>query len=162
MMRKTRTVIKLLLSLVVIFLLAGCQQRESILPPKADEEIAFMTTSLIGYNEGSTTYSLGSMDSIYIFSGDSLTVKSKEDEQTYDVTYNPQEVDKQAFGELLQTLTSSSEIDISSYKNLIQYDLCLGINNRPGYRLYVLDGEYWMGALCGNRLWRCVAIKQIK
>lgn len=58
-MRKTRTVIKLLVSLVVIFLLAKCQQRENILPPKADEEIAFKTISLIGYNEGSTTYSLG-------------------------------------------------------------------------------------------------------
>ena len=124
-----------------------------MLPPKADEKIAFKTISLIGYNEGSTTYSLDSMDSVYAFSEDSLIVKSKEDEQTYIVTYNAQEVDKQAFGELLQTLTSSSKIDISSYKILIQYDLCLGINNRPGYRLYVLDDEYWMAVLYGNRLW---------
>lgn len=161
-MRKRKTIIKLLVSLVVVFLLVGCQRRESILPPKADEEIAFKTSSLIGYNEGSTTYSLGSIDNTYIFSEHSLTVKSKEDEQTYAVTYNSQEIDKQAFGELLQTLTSSSEIDISGYKNLIQYDLCLGINNRPGYRLYILDDEYWMGVLHGNRLWRCVAIQQLK
>lgn len=47
------------------------------------------------------------MDSVYAFSEDSIIVKSKEDEQTYTVTYNPQEVDKQAFGELLLTLTST-------------------------------------------------------
>ena len=161
-MAKTRKRISLLVNLVIIFLLAGCQQRESILPPKVGETISFKTKSLIGYNQGSTTYSLGAIDNTYIFSEDSLTVKSKKDEQTYTVTYNPQELDKQAFDELLQTLTSSSEVDISSYKNCLQYDLCMGINNRPGYRLYVLDDEYWMGTLYGNRLWRCETIEQIK
>lgn len=161
-MRKTKTVIKLLVSLMVIFLLVGCQKREMSLPPKANEEIAFKTNSLIGYNEESTTYSLGPMDSTYVFSKESLTVKSNEYEQIYDVTYNPQEIDKQAFGELLKTLTSSSEIDVSKYKHLIQYDLCLGTNDRPGYRLYELDDEYWLGVLYGDRLWRCIAIQQIK
>lgn len=161
-MRKTRKAITLLVNLVVIFFLAGCQQRERLLPPKADDKISFKTKSLIGYNQGSTMYSLGSIDSTYIFSENSLTVKSKEDEQNYAVTYNPQEVDKQVFGELLQTLISSSEIDISSYKNFLQYDLCVGIDNKPGYRLYVLDDEYWMGTLYGNRLWRCVTIEPIK
>ena len=102
------------------------------------------------------------MDSTYIFTEDSLVVKSNEYEQIYDITYNPKEVDKEAFQELLRTLTSSSKIDISSYKNLMQYDLCLGINDRPGYRLYILGDEYWMGILSGDRLWRCVAIQQIK
>lgn len=161
-MTKTRKLISLLANLVIIFLSAGCQQRESILPPKAGEAISFKTKSLIGYNQGSTTYSLGAIDNTYIFSEDSLTVKSKEDEQTYDVTYNPQELDKQVFDELLQTLTSSSELDISNYKNCLQYDLRMGIDNKPGYRLYVLDDEYWMGTLYGNRLWRCEAIEQIK
>lgn len=152
----------LLVSFIITFLLVGYQKRESILPPKANEEIAFKTNSLIGYNTGSTTYSLGPLDSTYIFTEDHLVVKSKEYEQVYDVTYNPEKVDKQAFQELIQTLISSSKIDISGYKNLMQYDLCLGINDRPGYRLYVLDNEYWMGILCGDRLWRCVAIQQIK
>ena len=60
-MTKTRRAIRLLINLVVIFLVAGCQQRESILPPKDDDEISFKTKSLICYNQGSTTYSLGKL-----------------------------------------------------------------------------------------------------
>ena len=161
-MKRIRRNIRMLIHLGIVFLLAGCQQEESILPPKDGEAISFKTKTPIAYNRGSTTYSLGPINNIYIFSEDSLTVRSKEYEQTYDVTYNPQEVDKQAFQELLQILTSSSEVDISSYKNCLQYDLRIGIDKKPGYRLYVLDDEYWMGTLYGNRLWRCETIEQIK
>ena len=71
-------------------------------------------------------------------------------------------IGKKALEDLIQSLTIEGEVDISSYKDCIQYNLCLGTNKRPGYRLYVLDDEYWIGALYGNRLWRCVAIQPIK
>lgn len=161
-MKKPKIAIRMWLYLVVIFLLSGCQQKQNILPPNADDQVLFETKNLICYHEQSTTYSLGSFVNTYIFTKDSFTVKNKEDEQTYVVTYSPQEVDKQKFGELLQTLSSNSEVDISRYKKISQYNLTEGTNNEPGYRLYILDDEYWMGTLCGDRLWRCVAIEPTK
>lgn len=158
-MKRIRKSVGLIINLVIVFLLVGCQQKESILPPKDNNEVAFKTKNLIAYNEGSTTYSLGQLDSKYIFSHNRLIVKSQEDEQTYDVTYNLQDIDKQAFEELLQTLKWSSKIDISKYKTFVQYNLCMGTADKPGYRLYVVDDEYWVGVLYGDRLWRCIALE---
>ena len=138
-------------------------KRRKYLPPKNNEQVSLKTKSLICYNEGSTSYSLGDIDNTYVFSDDRLTVKSQDDEKTYEIVYSPKEVDKKEFEKSLQNFNWGTEIDISNYKKCLQYDLYMGVfDKQPGYRLYILDDEYWMGTLYGNRLFRCVTLELVK
>lgn len=147
--------ILLVLSIMLtIFLSVGCKQDK--LPPKKGENVTFRTSNLIYQNGKSTVYSIGEVGSIFTFSDDALNVNANEEIKTYEISYDETPLIVEDFKKQFQP---GSEIpDTSSYKNIAQYNLCKPTNDLPGYRLYVLDGEYWMATLYKSPIWRIVSL----
>ena len=146
---------------VFICLLAGCKKNNevtSLLPPKKGEEVIFKASSLLYHNPESTSYSLGGVGSVFIFSDDMLSIKDDEQIQTYQVSYDETTLTIEDFEKQLKKVDEIP--DISSYSNCTQYNLCESTNDFPGYRLYVLDDQYWIGTLYRGEIWRVVSLNQ--
>ena len=144
--KKMKNKIFVILLIGIILLSVACRQDEEVsilLPPEKEVYITFKTTSLVYQNDGSTKYSIGGVNSSFTFSKDMLSINDNGEVRTYEVSYDQiplttEEFEKQFYG--------GDEIpDISSYKNILQYNLCSSTNDSPGYRLYILDGQYWIG-----------------
>lgn len=155
-----KKVLAIISAVAIICGLAACGQAdEAIILPPAEEGMAVMckTGDLIYSNDESTSYSLGDIEQIYTFSDDTLTVKDGEEIESFQIAYD--EVLLTAEGFRTQFRDVEDEIpDISSYNKLTQYDLCESTGDSPGYRLYVLDGQYWLATLYGSAVWRIVSI----
>lgn len=146
-----------LLIMLTMLLQVGCKQDK--LPPKNGEDVTFVTSDLIYQNDGSTVYSIGDIGPIFTFYDDTLDVKNSEEVNTYEISYDKTDLTIEDFEKQFQYESDESKIpDISSYKNIVQYDLCKPTNDLPGYRLYILDGHYWMGTLYKNSIWRIVSL----
>jgi len=127
-----------------------------LLPPEKDAEVSYETSSLIYQNDGSTSYSLGGVDSIFTFYNDMLSIKDGEQIRTFQISYDETPLTVENFQK--QFRKRDKIPDISSYSNLSQYNLCPSTDELPGYRLYVLDGHYWIGTLYVTSVWRIVSI----
>jgi len=150
-------VLAALLAFGIIFLLVSCKQGKNVLlPPEEDEYITFKTSSLIYQNDESTTYSIGGVNSLFTFSKDRLRIEDNGEVNTYEISYEEIHLKIEEFKK--QFYKNNKIPDISSYENIVQYNLCKSTNNSPGYRLYILDGEYWIGILYKNYIWRIVSV----
>lgn len=155
----SKRILVILLVMVIIVLSVACKQDKEInlLPPEKDKEVKYKTSNLIYQNDESTVYSIGGVDSIFTFSNDMLSINDNGEVKTYETSYNKTTLTIEDFKKQLQ---GGDEIpEISSYKNITQYDLCSSTNDLPGYRLYVLDGQYWIGTLYKNSIWRIVSVE---
>ncbi len=150
----------ILLTVLIIFLLAVCKQSRKInllLPPKKGEKVIFETSELIYQNDTSTAYSIGEVGSIFVFSNDMLSINSNEEIKMYKTSYNKKTITIEDFKNQLQVGEDLPEIH--SYKNITQYDLCQSTDDLPGYRLYVLDDQYyWIGTLYKGVIWRIISV----
>ena len=149
-------VLAALLVIGIIFSLAACEQQKNILPPGEDESLTFKTTSLIYQNGGYTTYSLGSVGSQFTFTKDTLIVEDGEEVKAYEISYDEVPLTIEEFKR--QFIKNYKIPDISSYKNMVQYNLCESTNDSPGYRLYILDSQYWVGTIYRNYIWSIVSV----
>ena len=141
-----------------MFFSVACEQDENInllLPPEKGTYIESKPSQLIYQNENSTLYSIGEVGPTFTFFDDTLEIKDSNGEiKTYEISYDQRDLTVEEFEKQFQ---AGDDIpDISSYKNTIQYDLRKATNDSPGYRLYVLDEEYWMGTLYKNSIWRII------
>jgi len=154
-----KKILKILLVMGIIFLLVACKQEEKVnalLPPEKGEDVTFKTSSLIYQNDGSTVYSIGGVDSLFTFSNDMLSINNNGEIRAYEISYDEIHLTTEGFEE--QFKTGSEVPDISSYKNIVEYNLCKSTDDLPGYRLYVLDDQYWIGTLYKNSIWRIVSL----
>ena len=87
-----------------------------------------------------------------------LSIKDDEQIQTYQVSYDETTLTIEDFEKQLKKVDEIP--DISSYSNCTQYNLCESTNDFPGYRLYVLDDQYWIGTLYRGEIWRVVSLNQ--
>lgn len=148
------------ISLVVLAMIfsVACEQEENtnlLLPPEEGGFIESQPSQLIYQNDNSTLYSIGEVGPTFTFYNNSLEVKNSNEEiTTYEISYDEKDLTIEDFEKQFQ---AGSDIpDISSYKNTLQYDLLKATKDSPGYRLYVLDEDYWMGTLYKNDIWRIV------
>lgn len=154
-----KRILAVLLVMVIIFLLVACKQDKEVnvlLPPEKGEDVTFKTSSLIYQNEGSTTYSIGGIGPIFIFYDDILSVKDVDEIRTFEISYDQTPLTVEGFKKQFQKIGNIP--DIASYNDLAQYNLCASTNKLPGYRLYILDDQYWIGTLYRNSVWRIVSI----
>ncbi|MGB4589735.1 MAG: hypothetical protein WBI17_10955 [Clostridiaceae bacterium] len=144
--------------LIIISLSAACtiSNDPAVFPPEKGEELTFKTTSLVYQNSGSTSYALGGVASIFTFTDDSLSIKDDESIKIYDITYEKANVTLKDFEKQLENTDKIP--DFSSYRNFTQYNIVESKNDSPGYRLYLLDDEYWIGTLYKGALWRVVSL----
>lgn len=149
----------ILLIMLTIGLSVGCNQAKEtnlLIPPGTGEFISFRPSSLVYQNPASKLYSLGDVGPIFTLNDDTLEVKNSEEVNIYEISYDEVEL---TVDDLKKQFQQDSEVsDISSYKGILQYDLCKSTKDSPGYRLYILDGEYWMGTLYNNSIWRIVSL----
>ena len=143
-----------LLIMSTMVLSVGCKQDK--LPPKDGEHVTFITTNLVYQDLGNTVYSIGDVAPVFTFYDDRLDVKNSKEVNIYEISYDKTDLTIDSFNEQFQP--GHGGPDISSYKNIVQYDLCESTDDLPGYRLYILDGEYWMGTLYKNFIWRIVSL----
>lgn len=155
---KKKTLAILLVIAIICLLVAYKQGKEAnlLLPPKNDTGVTYKTSNLIYQNDGSTSYSLGGIDAIFTFSNDVLSIKDGEQIRSFQISYDEKPLTVESFQN--QFLKIHKIPDISSYNNLSQYNLCKSTNELPGYRLYVLDGQYWIGTLYRASVWRILSI----
>jgi len=155
---KKKIQVMLLVMAMILLLVAYKQSKEAnlLLPPEKDTEVTYKTSSLIYQNDGSTSYSLGGVGSIFTFSNDILSVKDGEQIRNFEISYDETPLTIEKFEKQFQGIGKIP--NISSYSNLSQYNLCASTNELPGYRLYVLDDQYWIGTLYRNSIWRIVSI----
>jgi hypothetical protein len=148
----------MLFFIIITCLLVTCRQSDEFMlfPPEEDVELTFKTTSLIYQNDGSTSYSIGGVDLIFTFFNDVLSIKDGEKISTFPISYDKTTLTVENFEKQLKKVDKMP--DISSYDNISQFNLCTSTNDSPGYRLYVLDDQYWIGTLYGTRVWRIVSI----
>ena len=154
-----KRILAILLVMVIIFLSVACKQDKEVnvlLPPEKGEDVTFKTSSLIYQNDGSTVYSIGGIGSLFTFSNDMLSINDNGEIRTYEISYDEVPLTIEGFKKQFQGRNEIPEI--SSYKNILQYNLCTSTNDLPGYRLYMLDGQYWIGTLYKNSIWRIVSI----
>lgn len=86
---------------------------------------------------------------------DMLTVKDDEQIQTYQISYEGKAT--LTVKNFENQLRKVDEIpDISFYNNCNQYNLNESTADSRGYRLYVLDDQYWIGILYKDSVWRVV------
>lgn len=157
---KKKTLI-MLLAMTIICLLVACKQGKEanlLFPPEKDTQVIYETLDLIYQNDGSTSYSLGGVGPIFTFSNNVLSIKDGEEIRTFLISYDEIPLTVESFQKQFQFQGRDKIPDISSYKNLSQYNLCASTNELPGYRLYVLDDQYWIGTLYRNSVWRIVSI----
>lgn len=153
--------LSMLLAMIIICLLVACKQGKEanlLFPPEKDIEITYQTSNLIYQNDGSTSYSLGGVGPIFTFSSNVLSIKDGEEIRTFLISYDKIPLTVESFQKQFQFKERDKIPDISSYKNLSQYNLCTATNELPGYRLYVLDDQYWIGTLYRTAVWRIVSI----
>lgn len=157
-----KKLLAMLFIMMLSSLLAACNQgNESVkLPPKKGEEITLKTSNLLYQNSGSTTYSLGGVGSEYTFTDDKLSVKDGEQVKTYTISYEKTDLTRNDFKEQLNNADKIP--DISSSGNFTQYNLCESSSDSPGYRLYVVDGQYWLGTLYKKSIWRVVSLEIVQ
>lgn len=144
----------MLLIVVITSLLIACDNNDEhiIFPPKNNVELTFKASSLIYQNYGNTSYYIGGLDLIYIFKNDVLTIKDGDQTSTFPISYNKTTITAEDLEKQLKK--EYSMLDISSYGNITQYNLCASTKDLPGYRLYVLEDQYWIGTLYGTQIWR--------
>ncbi|NLY76908.1 MAG: hypothetical protein GX080_02330 [Tissierellia bacterium] len=150
-------ILALILVIGIIFFLTACKQDKNVLlPPEEDETLTFKFTNLIYQNDESTSYSIGGVGSQFTFSKDTLIVEDDGEVKTYEISYDEVPL---TIEEFTKQFTKNNQIpDISSYDNTVQYNLCTSTNDSPGYRLYILDDQYWIGTLYKNYIWRIVSV----
>lgn len=153
-----KKIFAMLFIMILSSLLAACNQgNESLqLPAKNGEEIKLKTSNLLYQNPGSTAYSLGAVSSEFVFIDNTLSVKNDEQVKTYQISFDKTALTRKEFMEQLKNTDKISDID--SFDNFIQYNLCESNSDTPGYRLYVVDDQYWMGILYKNTIWRVVSL----
>jgi len=111
---------------------------------------------LLCQNPGRTAYSLGGVGSEFAFTDNTLSVKDDEQVKTYHISFEKTALTRKEF---IEQLKNTDKIpDIASFDNFIQYNLCESNSDTPGYRLYVVDDQYWMGTLYKNTIWRVVSL----
>ncbi len=153
-----KKILSALLIMLITGLLAACSQSKEfvIFPPEKGEEVTFKTSNLLYQNSGSTSYSLGGIDSEFTFTDDMLSVKDGEKVKTYKISYDKTTLKIKDFEKQLEK--SDKIPDISSFSNFTEYNLCESSSDSPGYRLYVLDDQYWIGTLYKKSVWRVVSL----
>jgi len=154
-----KRILAILLVMVIIYLSVACKQDKEVnvlLPPEKGEDVTFKTSNLIYQNDGSTVYSIGGVGSLFTFSNGMLSINDNGEIRIYEISYDEIPLTNEEFKKQFQGRDEIPEI--SSYKNILQYNLCTSTNELPGYRLYVLDGQYWIGTLYKNSIWRIVSI----
>lgn len=153
-----KKIFAMLFIMILSSLLAACNQgNESLqLPAKNGEEIKLKTSNLLYQNPGSTAYSLGAVSSEFVFIDNTLSVKNDEQVKTYQISFDKTALTRKEFMEQLKNTDKISDID--SFDNFTQYNLCESNSDTPGYRLYVVDDQYWMGTLYKNTIWRVVSL----
>lgn len=152
-------ILSILLVIGIIFLLVSCKQDEEVntlLPLDDGESITFEFSNLIYQNSRSTNYSLGGAGSSFTFNKDTLVVNDNGDIKSYEISYD--EIPLTVEGFKTQFYGNDEIPDISSYKNVLQYNLCKATDDSPGYRLYILDDQYWIATLYKNYVWRIVSV----
>lgn len=87
-----------------------------------------------------------------------LSIKDGQEVRTFLISYDKIPLTVESFQKQFQFQERDKIPDISSCKNLSQYNLCKATNELPGYRLYVLDDQYWIGTLYRTAVWRIVSI----
>ena len=153
---KKFAIFSLILVLVSIMLL-GCQSNnqseKSLFPPGKNQELVLTPGEVIYLKDAPTNYSLGDVGSEFSLTEDTLVVKGEEIE-TFKISYDKTTITLDEFQEQVKMVEELP--DISSYKNIIRYDLCESTKDLPGYRLYLLDDDtYWMATLYNNNnIWR--------
>lgn len=147
--------IKVLILISVLCFLMGCKDKNLVMLPVEEESITLKTLDLIYINEKSTTHSLGEVDSSFTFSKDKLVVWNATNEETYDIKYEEVSLTNEEFREKFDI--DYEMYDISSYKNIIQYNLCEATKDSPGYKMFVLGDQYWIATLYKNNIWRIVS-----
>jgi len=85
-----------------------------------------------------------------------FSINNNGEIEAYEISYDEIQLTTEEFEE--QFKTGSEVPDISSYKNIVQYNLFKSTDDLPGYRLYVLDDQYWIGTLYKNSIWRIVSL----
>jgi hypothetical protein len=157
--KMNKRILTVLLVMGIIFLLAACKQNEKVnvvLPPEKGEDVTFKTSSLIYQNDESTSYSIGGVDSLFTFSNDMLSINNNGDISAHEISYDEVPITVDGFKNQFK---GGNELpEISSYNKILQYNLCESTNNLSGYRLYILDGQYWIGTLYKNFIWRIVSV----
>jgi len=148
----------MLFIMIISSMLGACNQDKKfvIFPPEIGEAITFKTSSLLYQNSRSTSYSLGGVGSEFTFTDDTLSIKDDDQLKTYKISYKKTALTIKDFTEQLENTDKIP--DISSFDNFTQYDLCESSSDFPGYRLYVVDDQYWMGTLYKNTIWRVVSL----
>lgn len=138
--------------------LTGCKNegKTATVPPENGEEIVFQSKSVLYQNAESTSYSLSEPGVQFALSDSMLRVGDEENTWNYEITYDKTALTVENFEK--QFREKEGIPDISSYKSCIQYDLCKATDTTPGYRLYVMDKEYWMGTLYQGAVWRIVSL----
>lgn len=157
-----KKILAMLFVMILSSFLAACNQGyESVhLSLEKGEEITLKTSNLLYQNPGSTTYSLGGVGSEFVFTDNTLSVKDDEQVKTYKISFEKTALTKKEF---IEQLKNTDKIpDIASFDNFIQYNLCESSSDTPGYRLYVVDDQYWMGTLYKNTIWRVVSLNTDK
>lgn len=150
-----KKILFILLIILTMIFPVSCKE-DKILPPEKGDFVAFVVSSVIYQNDGSTLYSIGDVGPVFTFYYNTLDVKNSEETNIYEISYDEIPLTNEDFRKQFQP---ENELpDISSCKNIVQYDLCEATNELPGYRLYILDGEYWMGTLYKDSIWRIVSL----
>lgn len=76
--------------------------------------------------------------------------------KTYQISFEKTALTGKEFSEQLKNIDKTPDID--SFDNFIQYNLCELNSDTPGYHLYVVDDQYWMGTLYKNAIWRVFSL----
>ena len=153
-----KKIIIILMFILTIGLLVSCQQNNNkvVIPPEKNSGVILETQKPIYISDGSTSYSLGGFDSTFTLSDNLLIVMDDDQIRTFDISYEEVSLTVESFQKQFRDIKDIP--DISQYDKLVQYDLCKSTNETPGYRLYVLDDQYWMGVLYGTAVYRIVSV----
>lgn len=146
-----------ILILVSISLLYN-QSKDSLFPPRENQEVILEVREVIYLKNAPTNYSLGTVGSEFSFTQDELVVKDEKEIKTFKISYDKRTITLDEFQKEVQMGEKLPNMD--SYKNISRYDLCKSTRDLPGYRLYVLnDDTYWMATLYKNNVWRILSMK---
>ncbi len=157
-----KKIVIILVFILTISLLVSCQQNNKavVIPPEKNSGVIFKTQKPIYLSDGSTSYSLGGFDSTFTLSDNLLIVMDDDQIRTFDISYEEVSLTVESFQKQFRDIKDIP--DISQYDKLVQYNLCKSTNDTPGYRLYVLDDQYWIGVLYGTAVYRIVSVDRVK
>lgn len=158
-----KKILNMLLIIMSICLLVACKQGQEVnllLPPEDEEGVICKPSSVIYQNPRSTSHSIRGPGSIFTFSKDMMVVEDGEEILNLEISFDEIELTIASFQKQFQE--TDKVPDISSYNNILQYDLCESTNELPGYRLYILDDQYWIGTIYKSSVWRIVSLDMDK